>query len=499
MRVHVLVSGLLRTFTTQLLPFLEEVNKIQPLEIYICTTQEKHDTKFTSQNDESVFYTLLNHPLCSSFVCNSSKIPESNLQHLTQREKNTFFQWWHINMCFQRITHATDEDLVIRIRPDVKFHCTPQEFVSVLQTTPQDGICIPTGNDLFHPSYRSYVQNSVNDQVAFGFWQSMKTYCTLYSNTDFSALPQPLISEAILWDHLTKHNVQIHRMDLSYSLCLADCKFVAITGDSGVGKTTLVKALQAVFPYDSNLVLETDRYHKWERNHQSWQTITHLNPDANFLEKMQDDTFRLKLGEHITTVDYDHATGTFTPPQTIESKDFVFLCGLHTLYKEEIRAHSNVKIYVDTARPLKRLWKIQRDMKKRGYTFERCAEIFSKREADFERYIAPQKQHADIVVHYYTEEHIPEVFTVDHPEPPLRMVLETTGEITALVSSVLEKYSEEVHAKTQHTRWYIKQNLSVETLLQQVPTTHIQYIKNIQPSYLGVLQIVLILVLMQPS
>jgi uridine kinase len=403
------------------------------------------------------------------------------------------------------VKHASEDDIVVRIRPDVKLECTPQEFADFIQTAPRNGICIPKGNDIFHPSYLSHTKDTINDQIAYGRWKDMKVYCTLYSAIDFSKEQTPLISEAILLKHLVQNSMQVHRVDLPYTLCLADCKFVAITGDSGVGKSTLVNALRAVFPYDSNLVLETDRYHKWERSDTNWQRITHLNPEANFLEKMQDDTFRLKIGENITTVDYDHATGKFTPPETIESKNFVFLCGLHTLYKEEIRAHTNVKIYIDTERSLKRLWKIQRDMRKRGYTFERCAEIFAKREADFERFILPQKAHADLVVHYYAEAPIPHTFSVNYVHPPLRMYLETAPTITPYLSDLLDHISEEVliHPKTQTMRWYIQPNLAVEDILIHVPDTHMHYIRQrfeqLQPSYLGVLQVALVLILLEPT
>jgi uridine kinase len=289
----------------------------------------------------------------------------------------------------------------------------------------------------------------------------------------------------------------------SFNLEIEPGSAVAIVGSSGAGKTTLVNALRKVFPYDSNLVLETDRYHKWERHHTGWKTMTHLNPEANLLEKMQDDTYRLKLGEQIQHVDYDHATGTFTEPQVIDSKNYVFLCGLHTLFQEEMRSHVNLKVYVDTEKSLKRLWKIQRDMKKRGYTFQQCDEIFREREADFEEFILPQKQHADMIIQYYTEQQLPTEFSVDFPAPPVNLRLETSPHITAYIHTFLEQFCDEIllNPKSGNTVWFVKHHIAKDQLLQQTPKLYRDYLNptHLEDSYLGLLQALLVMILIDPS
>ena len=52
---------------------------------------------------------------------------------------------------------------------------------------------------------------------------------------------------------------KIQRVALEYSLHLSNASLIAVAGDSGVGKTTLVEALQEIFPYDKAVKLETDR------------------------------------------------------------------------------------------------------------------------------------------------------------------------------------------------------------------------------------------------
>jgi uridine kinase len=179
---------------------------------------------------------------------------------------------------------------------------------------------------------------------------------------------------------------------------------VSIAGDSGSGKSTLIKSLEHLFLFDNYIVLETDRYHKWERGSEHWNSYTHLNPDANHLEKMSEDIFRLKLGENIFAVDYNHSTGKFTEKQKIEAKPYILLCGLHTLYKDNIRNLSEIKIFLDTEKELKTEWKIQRDVIERNKSKEEVIQNIKHRENDYYKYIEPQKYHSDIIIEYVNKD-----------------------------------------------------------------------------------------------
>ena len=153
-----------------------------------------------------------------------------------------------------------------------------------------------------------------------------------------------------LYKYLEQNKIPYDLINIDYKLILSECNIIAIAGDSGSGKTTLSKILNLLFK--KSCLLETDRYHKWERGDKNYKQYTHLNPKANYLERMSQDVLQFKIGLDIYQVDYDHSTGKFTQKQEIKNKKNMILCGLHTLYQENINEILNIKIYLDTDREL---------------------------------------------------------------------------------------------------------------------------------------------------
>lgn len=204
--------------------------------------------------------------------------------------------------------------------------------------------------------------------------------------------------ELILYNYLLNLNFDLINID--YKLILSKCNIIAIAGDSGSGKTTLSLLLKNIF--DKNvLMFETDRYHKWERGNKNYEIYTHLNPYANHLEKMNNDIYQLKIGNDVFAVDYDHTSGKFTSPNQIKSSDQIILCGLHTLYTNDLNELLDIKIFMDTDRNLIKKWKIQRDINQRGYSIDKILEQIDKRNPDYIKYISQQKENADIIINFY--------------------------------------------------------------------------------------------------
>lgn len=176
---------------------------------------------------------------------------------------------------------------------------------------------------------------------------------------------------------------------------------IGIAGDSGAGKSTMINVINKGLGSSNLLCIEGDGDHRWDRGNKSWDDYTALNPKANYLYRQAKDLSQLRSGSAVRRVDYDHSTGTFTPPKRMKSKKFVILCGLHALYLPQTRKNLDLKIYMDSDETLRRYWKIQRDTMCRGYSKEAVLKAIESRMSDTERFIYPQKKYADLVVKYY--------------------------------------------------------------------------------------------------
>ena len=176
---------------------------------------------------------------------------------------------------------------------------------------------------------------------------------------------------------------------------------IGIAGDSGAGKSRMLVMLGELLSEESILNIEGDGDHKWERGDTNWNDVTHLNPLANFLYRQADDLRILRGNNAVKRVDYDHNTGTFTVKKKVAPKPYIVMCGLHSLYLPQMRQVLDLKIYLDTDEALRCYWKLGRDQGDRGHTTQEVIEQIEKRRGDAEKYIYPQKQYADLVIHYF--------------------------------------------------------------------------------------------------
>jgi len=287
-------------------------------------------------------------------------------------------------------------DIIVKIRPDVYLK-SKIDYSLVKENT----LYVPKDSKLDKNKLKNSDDKYICDIIAYGNYSTMNIYLNFFESNKELIKQYGYVNETILYYYLKKKNITIIEVDIDYYIILSKCNTIAISGDSGSGKTTLSNLISNV--YTNSILLECDRYHKWERGNKNWNNYTHLNPEANYITKMQDDVFDLKLGNNIYQVDYNHSTGKFTSKTQIESKDNVIVCGLHSLYlSNDI---SDLKIYMDTQEDLRIFWKIKRDIIKRGYTKEKVYEQILSRKADFEKYILPQKQEADIIINIYSDDY----------------------------------------------------------------------------------------------
>ncbi len=72
--------------------------------------------------------------------------------------------------------------------------------------------------------------------------------------------------------------------------------------------------------------------------------------------------------------------------------------GLHPFYDDRVADLLDFKIYLDISDDVKFAWKVQRDMKERGHSEESIRQSIESRKPDFDAYIDPQKEKADVII-----------------------------------------------------------------------------------------------------
>lgn len=242
---------------------------------------------------------------------------------------------------------------------------------------------------------------------------------------------------------------------------------IGIGGDSGAGKTSLLSLLRNIFS-EKLLELEGDGEHKWERGNEQWKTITHLDPKANFIYKQADIIADLKNHKSVFRSDYDHNTGKFTPLKKIIPKDYIVIAGLHPFYLPMMRKNIDLKIYLDTDEKIRTHWKVLRDTKKRNYTLEKINQQIEERSSDALKYIYPQKEYADVIIQYFSNNHFQIGTPNENIELGLKIIFDaninTENILSDLNTDIIWNYNDDL--KTQFLELKQQPNIDFENLAQ---------------------------------
>eukprot|EP00793_Prasinoderma_coloniale_P002528 PRCOL_00002010-RA len=160
---------------------------------------------------------------------------------------------------------------------------------------------------------------------------------------------------------------------------------------------------------DTTTVICLDDYHMYDRAGRKETNTTALNGDVgqNF-DMMYEQVKALKEGKAVDKQIYNHVTGVFDAPEKIESPEVLVIEGLHPWYDKRVNDLVDFKIYLDISDEIKFAWKIQRDMAERGHSLESIKASIEARKPDFDKYIDPQKQTADIVIEVLPTQLIPD-------------------------------------------------------------------------------------------
>jgi uridine kinase len=408
-KIAIYCCGYLRGFRTSLIKLKELLLDRYDCDLYFYGIYNEYETdKYINEKYNIDAFIKQCNP--KFYILENNKYEEDPIQRIKQ-------MWFKIYMCnkFRLEVEERDNinyDLIIRIRPDLKLECSKEEIDKYINIAYfKYKIIIPSTPTCSYPELTlntKNVEGNCNDQFAIGPSISMNTYCNLYKKlTDYNELGI-INSSSCLYYHLDNFYLNFTLVDCPSTLLLKENIVITISGDSGTGKTTLANKFKEYLETKNNKVLlyECDRYHKWQRGDENWKSFTHLNPEANRIDQMKNDIIQLKTNNAINQVEYDHHNGKFTNPQYIEPLPVVIVLGLHTLLDSTLNKISDCKIYIDPDDELKKVWKIERDTKERGYTEEQIIKSINDRKEDYENYIKPQKEHADIIINYTVSENI---------------------------------------------------------------------------------------------
>lgn len=172
---------------------------------------------------------------------------------------------------------------------------------------------------------------------------------------------------------------------------------IGIGGDSGSGKHTLADALRDLVGSEHLVQNEGDDYHRYERGHEAWKSLTHLDPRANDLVRPVVHLETLQQGRLVRKPTYDHKSGRFTAPRELVPRRFVVVVGLHPFFIRKARTLMDLKVFVDPDENLRRHWKARRDKDERGHAPAEIQAQIEARLADAARYVRPQRRFADWV------------------------------------------------------------------------------------------------------
>jgi len=195
---------------------------------------------------------------------------------------------------------------------------------------------------------------------------------------------------------------------------------IGVAADSGCGKSTFMRRLTSIFGGDvvgplgggfgnggwetntlvSDLttVICLDDYHLNDREGRKVSGLTALDTRENNFDLMYEQVKALKDGKSVSKPIYNHVNGTLDTPEDIEPTPIIIFEGLHPMHDERVRDLLDFTLYLDISDEVKLNWKIQRDMEERGHSLESILASIEARKPDFDAYIAPQKEFADLII-----------------------------------------------------------------------------------------------------
>uniref|UniRef100_A0A7S2TLK6 Phosphoribulokinase, chloroplastic n=1 Tax=Lotharella oceanica TaxID=641309 RepID=A0A7S2TLK6_9EUKA len=181
-----------------------------------------------------------------------------------------------------------------------------------------------------------------------------------------------------------------------------------VAADSGCGKSTFLRRVNAIFGTTTSkahtptgdliTTICLDDFHTLDRTGRKDTGISALDVKANNFKLMADQLKALKQGRAIKKPIYNHDTGAIDPVETIHPNHIIIVEGLHPMLDKDVIDSLDFTFYIDVSDPVKKAWKIERDMVERGHKKEDIIASIESRKPDFEKFVEPQKANADVII-----------------------------------------------------------------------------------------------------
>jgi phosphoribulokinase len=191
---------------------------------------------------------------------------------------------------------------------------------------------------------------------------------------------------------------------------------IAVTGSSGAGTTTVLRAFDHIFRRENikAQVIEGDSFHAFNRVEMRERVlaadtgkgppISHFGPEANLLAELANTmatygaTGTGKVRRYIhdarEAAELGGEPGTFTDWKPMAAKsDLLFYEGLHGGFKQgevDVAKHVDLLIGVVPIINLEWIQKLHRDQTQRGYSQDTVVDTILRRMSDYVKHICPQ-------------------------------------------------------------------------------------------------------------
>ena len=177
---------------------------------------------------------------------------------------------------------------------------------------------------------------------------------------------------------------------------------VGVAGGTGSGKTTVAERIVAALPPERVSIIQHDNYYR-DRADLTYEQRCQLNvdhPDSLETELMIAHLEALERGEDVEVPVYDFEHHRRSEKTTrVEARRVIVVEGILVFVDERLRAHLDLKLFVDTPADIRVFRRIRRDLEHRGRTFASIREQYyaSVRPMHLQ-FVEPSKAHADLII-----------------------------------------------------------------------------------------------------